>query len=307
MRSVMAIRRYTRGVRAGAAARSLCVVLVLLTRAPAALAADDLRAFPPAGDGMTRHVIRLAKQEDESAFRVEVIVGKTVRTDAQNRYFFGGRMQAEVIPGWGYERHVLRELGPMAGTLMAIDPGAPQVERFIGLGGEARLLRYNSRLPIVVYVPEGVEVRHRIWRAEPAMRFVQKVALSAGQTAVVAEGEFEARSTGSYSVRVYAAQGARPGDDTTFFSMGAVRARDGTLEKAFAADLGDGGPPSLVVTIRGAGSGGYLSADAFAIGGDNVSLRASVSGLPAGADAVAALAAVLRDPRRTSATRPGAR
>jgi hypothetical protein len=108
-------------------------------------------------------------------------------------------------------------------------------------------------------------------------------------------------------VRVYAARGARPGDDTTFFSMGAVRARDGTLEKAFAADLGDGGPPSLVVTIRGAGSGGYLSADAFAIGGDNVSLRASVSGLPAGADAVAALTAVLRDPRRTSATRPGAR
>ncbi|MBW2490657.1 MAG: proteinase inhibitor I4 serpin, partial [Deltaproteobacteria bacterium] len=27
--------------------------------------------------------------------------------------------------------------------------------------------RYNSRLPVVVYVPEGVEVRYRIWRAEP--------------------------------------------------------------------------------------------------------------------------------------------
>ena len=27
-------------------------------------------------------------------------------------------------------------------------------------------MRYNSRLPIVVYVPAGVEVRYRIWRAD---------------------------------------------------------------------------------------------------------------------------------------------
>ena len=31
----------------------------------------------------------------------------------------------------------------------------------MGLGGAARLLRYNSHLPLVVYVPAGVEVRHR--------------------------------------------------------------------------------------------------------------------------------------------------
>jgi len=28
------------------------------------------------------------------------------------------------------------------------------------------LVRYNSRLPIVVYAPEGVEVRFRTWRAD---------------------------------------------------------------------------------------------------------------------------------------------
>ena len=53
----------------------------------------------------------------------------------------------------------------MAGTLMAIDPEAPKVARFITLGGEPYLIRFNSRLPIVVYVPEGVEVRYRIWNA----------------------------------------------------------------------------------------------------------------------------------------------
>jgi len=54
----------------------------------------------------------------------------------------------------------------MAGTLMAIDPNVPKVERFITLGGDPYLIRYNSRLPVVVYVPEGVDVRYRIWSAE---------------------------------------------------------------------------------------------------------------------------------------------
>ena len=53
----------------------------------------------------------------------------------------------------------------MAGTLMAIDPNAPKVHRFITIGGEPYFIRYNSRLPIVVYAPEGVEVRYRIWKA----------------------------------------------------------------------------------------------------------------------------------------------
>ena len=116
---------------------------------------------------MARFVIPVPKQDDEGAFKVEIIIGKTVTTDAQNRYFFGGKLETETIAGWGFDRHILRKLGPMAGTLMAVDPNAPKVERFISVGGEPHLLRYNSRLPIVVYVPEGVEVRYRIWRADP--------------------------------------------------------------------------------------------------------------------------------------------
>ena len=61
----------------------------------------------------------------------------------------------------------MRQLGPMAGTLMAVDPDAPKVALFVVVGGEPYLIRYNSRLPVVVYVPEGVEVRYRVWSAEP--------------------------------------------------------------------------------------------------------------------------------------------
>jgi ecotin len=48
---------------------------------------------------------------------------------------------------------------------MAVDPAEAKVRRFVTLGGEPLLIRYNSQLPVVVYVPEGVEVRFRIWAA----------------------------------------------------------------------------------------------------------------------------------------------
>ena len=150
------------------------IALVAFVSISLALAADDLKAFPPAEEGMTRYVISLPKQKDETSFRVELIIGKTVKTDATNSYFFGGTLETETISGWGFDRYILRKLGPMAGTLMAVDPDAPQVERFISIGGEARFLRYNSRLPLVVYVPAGVEVRYRLWRAEPNVARAQR-------------------------------------------------------------------------------------------------------------------------------------
>lgn len=140
--------------------------LVMALVSTTALAADNLKAFPPAEEGMVRYVINLSEQEDEAGWRVELLVGKTVHTDAANRYFFAGTLETETIEGWGFDRHILRQLGPMAGTLMAMEPDAPKVDRFITLGGDPRLLRYNSRLPLVVYVPEGVEVRYRFWRAD---------------------------------------------------------------------------------------------------------------------------------------------
>ncbi len=145
--------------------KTLIGSLMLLFAATAALADDNLKAFPPAGEGMVRYVLQLPEQTDESDYRVELIAGKTVQVDAQNRYFFGGRIEAETIEGWGFTRYIVSKPGPMAGTLMAVDPDAPKVERFIKLGGEPYLIRYNSRLPVVVYAPEGVAVRYRIWSA----------------------------------------------------------------------------------------------------------------------------------------------
>jgi len=139
-----------------------------------AQAADNMKAFPPAEKGMVRYVLQLPKQDDESTFRVELIVGKTVLLDEVNKYFFGGKIEVETINGWGFPRYIVSKLGPMAGTRIAVHPDTPKVDRFITLGGEPYLIRYNSRLPIVVYVPEGVEVRYRIWNASPEVKAIEK-------------------------------------------------------------------------------------------------------------------------------------
>lgn len=156
--------------------KKVCSVTVLafLFTTLSVQSADNMKAFPPAGEGMVRHVLQLPEQDDESAYKVELIAGKSVEVDEGNRYFFGGAIEEQTIKGWGFPRYNVSKLGPMAGTMMAIDPTAPKVSRFITLGGEPYLVRYNSRLPIVVYAPEGVEIRYRIWSAGPETKVVEK-------------------------------------------------------------------------------------------------------------------------------------
>ena len=130
-------------------------------------------------------------------------------------------------------------------------------------------------------------------QAAESDRFIAKVKLPSGQTAVVAEGDFEARSIGSFSVRLY--DSAPPEDETTFFTSGLIRARDGTIEKVVLADIDNDKRPEIIVTVRSAGSGGYLSSHAFAFDNKRLIFRGAVEGLSAQADPVAALRKSVRN------------
>jgi ecotin len=155
--------------------KNLAMTLLMLVFAmPVSEAADNLQAFPPAAPGMSRFVLQLPPHTDEQSLKVELMIGKTVEVDEHNRYFFGGAIEEQTIPGWGFTAYHVSELGPMAGTLMAVDPNAPKVARFVTLRGDPFLIRYNSRLPVVVYVPDGVEVRYRIWAAGSGVRGMDK-------------------------------------------------------------------------------------------------------------------------------------
>ena len=124
---------------------------------------DDLKPFPEASTGQVRHVIRLPALDDEAAAKVELLVGKELEVDC-NTHWFGGSLATEVAEGWGYSYYVVDGIGGPASTLKACPDGSKEL-RFVPVKFDEPLLRYNSRLPIVVYAPVGFEVRYRIWQA----------------------------------------------------------------------------------------------------------------------------------------------
>ena len=124
-------------------------------------------------------------------------------------------------------------------------------------------------------------------QATELLRFIGRLTLPSRQTVVVAEGDAEARSTGSFSVRLYDAAAA--GDETTFFRAGLVRPRDGMVERPLLADIDGDRVAEALVIVRSAGSGSYLSAQAFTFDAERLALRAAVEGLPPAADVIAVL------------------
>jgi hypothetical protein len=132
--------------------------------------------------------------------------------------------------------------------------------------------------------------------AEPDHRFVRKYSFPMSQAViVVAEGDFEPRSVGSYTLRVYGGKSQEfPIDD---FVTGIVRPRRGTVEDLTFADFDGDGRPEIVVIMRSAGTGGYLSADAFRYRKSSLKLVVSVTDLDKSADPIQAVRERLKKTR----------
>ncbi|MDQ8194232.1 ecotin family protein [Coraliomargarita sp. SDUM461004] len=126
---------------------------------------SDLEAFPVAEAGYQRHVFRLPELEDESSHMVTLVIGKRVLTDTVNNYRILGSLEPVTVEGWGYTYYQLESQGQMMGTLMAVHPSAPKLERFIEVNTQMQPIRYNSKLPVVVIVPDGFDVKYRVWTA----------------------------------------------------------------------------------------------------------------------------------------------
>lgn len=118
---------------------------------------------------------------------------------------------------------------------------------------------------------------------DDAARVVRRVALADGGTVVVADGDFEARSIGTYSVRLYRDR------DLADFQSGTIQRRDGVIDAVRLADLDGSGDEQLVVIVRSVGTGGYLSAQAFSLEDGRVEARSKVADLPKDADPIAAM------------------
>jgi ecotin len=143
----------------------LTICLLLTSLQLNAAEHSQLKAFPQAHQGMTRLVIELAHKDrkQEQNFKVQLIVGRNMQTDGVNLVRLGTSIEALPLQGWGYTYYEVKAEAAMLSTMMAAPEGAPKVTQFVTTA--PLLIQYNSRLPVVVYVPEGYEVRYKVWAA----------------------------------------------------------------------------------------------------------------------------------------------
>lgn len=129
---------------------------------------EDVAPYPKAEDGFTRQVIHLPQKSHEENFKVEVLAGKTLTVDC-NRQRLGGSLDEKTLEGWGYPYYRIEKVSGPASTMMACPDGKKQ-SAFVPVIGDGFVLRYNSKLPIVIYTPKDVEVRYRIWSASETVQ-----------------------------------------------------------------------------------------------------------------------------------------
>jgi len=119
--------------------------------------------FPAAQAGMQQIIIDVPHGANDQQKKIEFYVGKMMEVDACNNFFLSGTLEEKDLQGWGYSYYEFQTDGQVAGTLMGcMNP--EKVTKFIAARSE--MARYNGRLPIVIYIPEGYEVRYKIWKAE---------------------------------------------------------------------------------------------------------------------------------------------
>ena len=124
-------------------------------------AAKQVKSFPESMEDYDRYVIYLPSHDNEEALRLEVIPGVVKEVDC-NTHWLMGEFETKVVEGMGYEYLVFNSNGDIASTRMAC-PDNELTEKFIAANGHFG--RYNSQMSVVVFVPKGMKLKFKTWKA----------------------------------------------------------------------------------------------------------------------------------------------
>ncbi|MGR5140234.1 ecotin family protein [Photobacterium sp. DNB23_23_1] len=130
----------------------------LLLATPHVFASENADMFPEM-PGFTKHVIQLEATENESQNRrVQIIANSVMNVDC-NIKALPMDIERRSLEGWGYSYYVLEKQTDYASTMLACEEEASDQN----LQFHSDLLRYNSKLPLVIYAQDDVGVDHAVW------------------------------------------------------------------------------------------------------------------------------------------------
>lgn len=121
----------------------------------------EIDMFPIAETGFKQVFIQVPVVENEENYKIEVHVGKEALVDC-NQHFMNGQLSEVNLDGWGYTYFKVESDGAISSTKMACLDSKLEL-KFITL--TPQLVRYNSKLPVVLYVPENFIVKYKIFKA----------------------------------------------------------------------------------------------------------------------------------------------
>ncbi len=124
---------------------------------------EATKMFPAPKAGMEQHILTLPKLDDETNYMVEIQIGKTQMVDCNGASLMG-EIKQQSVQGWGYNYYQVDAMTAGPTTMMACLKQAEK-EAFVQLRDELKI-KYDSRLAKVFYLPEGSELRYRVWRAD---------------------------------------------------------------------------------------------------------------------------------------------
>ncbi|UNY98749.1 ecotin family protein [Zhouia spongiae] len=139
----------------------LCLTSVAMGQS--SLRKTDLSVFPKPEKGFKQMVIEVPHSDNDAQKRIEFVVGKWMEVDTCNKHGLQGSIEEKDLKGWGYNYYIFNTNGNVMSTQMAcLDK--KMVSKFIS--GQPKMVRYNGKLPVVIYVPEGYDVQFKIFKAE---------------------------------------------------------------------------------------------------------------------------------------------
>lgn len=131
---------------------------------------EATKMFPVPKPGIVQHILTLPKLENEADYIVELQIGQTQLVDCNKRRL-NGELKESTVEGWGYNYYQVDNVSEGPSTMMAC-PETAKKEAFVQIPRQLKI-PYDSRLPKVFYLPEGTELRFRIWKVDSTYQYAK--------------------------------------------------------------------------------------------------------------------------------------